>query len=54
MVAQSIAFAYVPGPMPFDESAPLNVAEEDGTISNTKAKRILKWKPSFRIATQEG
>ena len=29
VVAQSIAFAYAPGPMPFDESAALNVAATD-------------------------
>lgn len=27
-----------------------NIAEEDGTVSITKAKTILKWDPSFRIA----
>jgi nucleoside-diphosphate-sugar epimerase len=29
MVAQSIAFAYAPGPLPYAESAPLNVAAPD-------------------------
>ena len=29
MVAQSIAFAYAPGPLPYDESAPLNVDAPD-------------------------
>jgi nucleoside-diphosphate-sugar epimerase len=29
MIAQSIAFAYAPGPMPYDERAPLNVAAPD-------------------------
>lgn len=29
MVAQSIAFAYAPGPMPYDEACPLNVAADD-------------------------
>jgi nucleoside-diphosphate-sugar epimerase len=29
MIAQSIAFAYAPGPMPYDESAPLNLGDPD-------------------------
>jgi nucleoside-diphosphate-sugar epimerase len=29
MVAQSIAFAYAPGPMPYHEDWPLNVADDD-------------------------
>jgi nucleoside-diphosphate-sugar epimerase len=30
VVAQSIAFAYAPGPLPYDENAPLNVAAPNG------------------------
>jgi nucleoside-diphosphate-sugar epimerase len=35
MIAQSIAFAYAPGPTPYDEDAPLNVdaADEAATLS---------------------
>lgn len=114
-IAQSIAFVYAPGPLPYDETAPLsgapsveslerqvlsgpfvgvvlrygkfygpgtgfdvaptggpvhvdaaadaarraitlatpgiyNIAEEDGTVAITKAKTVLKWDSSFRIA----
>jgi nucleoside-diphosphate-sugar epimerase len=31
MIAQSIAFAYAPGPLPYDEHAPLNVDAPDRT-----------------------
>ena len=35
MVAQSIAFAYAPGPMPYDEAWPLNVAATDDASAVT-------------------
>ena len=35
VVAQSIAFAYAPGPRPYDESAPLDVASTDDTAAQT-------------------
>ncbi len=35
VVAQSIAFAYAPGPLPFDESAPLNVNAADAPAALT-------------------
>lgn len=33
MIAQSVAFAYAPGPMPYDEDAPLDVAAADGATA---------------------
>jgi nucleoside-diphosphate-sugar epimerase len=35
LVAQSISFAYAPGPMPYDESAPLNVDATDAAAAMT-------------------
>ena len=32
------------------QSGLFNIAEEDGTISSTKAKTVLGWNPEFRIA----
>lgn len=34
-VAQSIAFAYAPGPQPYDEDSPLNVAAADAAAATT-------------------
>jgi nucleoside-diphosphate-sugar epimerase len=33
MVAQSVAFAYAPGPLPYDEDAPLDVDAADGAAA---------------------
>ena len=35
MIAQSIAFAYAPGPRPYDESSSLNVASPDATAATS-------------------
>ena len=35
MIVQSVAFAYAPGPRPYDETCPLNVASEDRTAAAT-------------------
>jgi nucleoside-diphosphate-sugar epimerase len=35
LVAQSIAFAYAPGPLPYDEESPLNVAAADAADALT-------------------
>jgi nucleoside-diphosphate-sugar epimerase len=37
VIAESIAFAYAPGPKPFDETAPLNVLAPDPTAARTAA-----------------
>ncbi|MBI2188522.1 MAG: NAD(P)-dependent oxidoreductase [Acidobacteria bacterium] len=43
VVAQSIAFAYAPGPQPFTEDAPLNVHASDPVAARTaSAVRILE------------
>jgi nucleoside-diphosphate-sugar epimerase len=35
MIVQSVAFAYAPGPRPYDEISPLNVTSEDRTAATT-------------------
>ncbi len=43
LVAQSIAFAYAPGPPAFDESAPLDVDSADpGTAITARALKVLE------------
>lgn len=40
MVAQSIAFAYAPGPMPYREDAPLNLSDPDTGLSARAAASL--------------
>src|SRR5581483_7362812 len=42
MIAQSIAFAYAPGPAPFDETAPLNVGAPDRAGLTARAVASLE------------
>lgn len=42
LVAQSVAFAYVPGPIPYEESAPLNVLAPDPAGLTARAVASLE------------